>query len=224
MKSFFLRAVSPVVLSLLAALLSLVLFHWLADEIMEGETLDFDEAARAFIHAFATPALTVVMRIFSNIGGIPSVVIASLIACMALLWKRRPTAASLVSGAVGGAAILIWALKLLFQRERPQPYLGISTPADFSFPSGHALMSFCFYGVLAGILVAGESSRSQRIAIWSVAAIMAFGIGVSRIYLGVHYPSDVIGGYLAGLVWVLGVRLAALNFPDRQPTNHTVIR
>jgi undecaprenyl-diphosphatase len=81
------------------------------------------------------------------------------------------------------------------------PFFG-AVPQTYSFPSGHSLFSFCFYGVLAGLITARIESRPLRILIWILAATLVFSIGLSRIYLGVHYPSDVLGGYLAGTIWV----------------------
>jgi len=75
-------------------------------------------------------------------------------------------------------------------------------PHTYSFPSGHALCSFCFYGVLAGLLSARTKPLGWRLLIWIAAAAMVIAIGLSRIYLGVHYPSDVVAGYLAATVWV----------------------
>jgi undecaprenyl-diphosphatase len=75
-------------------------------------------------------------------------------------------------------------------------------PRTPSFPSGHSLFSFCFYGVLAGLLADRIDSRRWQVLIWTVAAVLVAAIGLSRIYLGVHYPSDVVAGYLTGTLWV----------------------
>lgn len=109
----------------------------------------------------------------------------------------------------------MWILKILFHRQRPHPYFGITVPSDYSFPSGHALVAFCFYVTLAAILTTGEHRRATRIAVWIVAAVMVVGIGISRIYLGVHYPSDVLAGYLAALFWVTGISLVYRHFRSR---------
>jgi undecaprenyl-diphosphatase len=100
-----------------------------------------------------------------------------------------------------GALALDLALKYAFHRERPPVFFG-TEPASYSFPSGHALCSFCFYGVMAGLIAARVRSPALRIAVWALAALLVIAIGVSRVYLGMHYPSDVIGGYLAAAVWV----------------------
>jgi undecaprenyl-diphosphatase len=97
-------------------------------------------------------------------------------------------------------------LKLIFRRARPEAFFGYAEPITYSFPSGHSIVSACFYGVLAAILTARMKSRARRIAIWMAAALLAFLIGLSRIYLGVHYPSDVLAGYAAAVIWVVAVR------------------
>jgi hypothetical protein len=95
-----------------------------------------------------------------------------------------------------GALVLDLSLKYAFHRPRPVPFF-VPAPYTYSFPSGHSLFSFCFYGVLAGLLTRRIRSRRWRVLIWTLAALLVATIGLSRVYLGVHYPSDVIAGYLA---------------------------
>jgi undecaprenyl-diphosphatase len=97
--------------------------------------------------------------------------------------------------------VLDLALKYIYHRTRPTAYFGMA-PHSYSFPSGHALCSFCFYGVMAGLLNARIKSLAWRLLIWLAAVALVIAIGLSRIYLGVHYPSDVVAGYLAATVWV----------------------
>ncbi len=92
-------------------------------------------------------------------------------------------------------------LKYAYHRARPVPFFG-GVPHTYSFPSGHSLVSFCVYGVLAGLLSHRVRSTTHRLLVWLVAAVLVLAIGLSRIYLGVHYPSDVLAGYLAAAVWV----------------------
>ena len=99
------------------------------------------------------------------------------------------------------AGILDASLKQAFHRVRPQVFFGMA-PTNYSFPSGHALASFCFYSVLAGLIAHRVRSIRVRVGVGVLAALMIAAIGLSRIYLGVHYPSDVIAGYLAAAMWV----------------------
>ena len=93
-------------------------------------------------------------------------------------------------------------MKLGFHRARPAPFFGIPAPNSYSYPSGHALFAVCFFGTLAWILAARRASRLARGALWGGAIVIAWLIGYSRIYLGVHYPTDVIAGYASALVWL----------------------
>jgi undecaprenyl-diphosphatase len=106
-----------------------------------------------------------------------------------------------------GEVILLFALKASFHRARPEPFFNYELPASFSFPSGHSLSSFCFYGVLAWLITARMKNHNLKMLVWFLAVLLVLFIGLSRIYLGVHYPSDVLAGYAAGLVWIVTVSL-----------------
>jgi undecaprenyl-diphosphatase len=190
---------------LLAAVLSLYLFAKLASEVREGDTISFDNAVRAWVHQFASPTITLAMKGISLLGY--DVLLLELAIAIAvflrLRWRR---AAAWLAITMAGAVLLDMALKHAFHRHRPTPFFG-DAPHSYSFPSGHALASFCFYGVLAGLVADRVKRLSVRIAVGSVAAVLVLAIGISRIYLGVHYPSDVIAGYLAAAMWV-GTMLA----------------
>lgn len=185
---------------LLAAILFLFLFAKLATEMREGETAGFDTAVRGFIHRFASPAMTQIMKGISLLGY--DLLIVELAVALAvfirLRWRR---AAAWLAITMAGAVALDIALKHAFHRPRPVPFFG-DAPHSYSFPSGHALASFCFYGVLAGLVVDRLDKLRWKIAIGVIAASLVTAIGISRIYLGVHYPSDVVAGYLAAAMWV----------------------
>jgi undecaprenyl-diphosphatase len=197
----FLEAGTVVILTV--AVGSLFLFGWLAEEMLEGATLRFDFAVRAWVHQFASPAMTRAMTAISLLGY--SILIVALViavaAFLALGWRR---AAGWLAITMAGALAMDVALKFAFRRPRPQVFFGVE-PHSYSFPSGHALCSFCFYGVLAGLIAARTRSPALRVAVGSIAATLVAAIGLSRIYLGMHYPSDVIAGYLAAAVWVSGL-------------------
>lgn len=190
---------------LLAAVLSLYLFAKLASEVREGDTISFDNAVRTWVHQFASPGMTLAMQAISLLGY--DVLLLELVIAMAvflrLRWRR---AAAWLAVTMAGAVALDMALKHAFHRHRPTPFFG-DAPHSYSFPSGHAVASFCFYGVLAGLIADRVERLSLRIAVGFVAAVLVLAIGISRIYLGVHYPSDVIAGYLAAAMWV-GTMLA----------------
>src|SRR5262249_13358292 len=118
---------------------------------------------------------------------------------------RRRAALIFVAACVGAEA-LSEILKLVFRRARPEAFFGLVSPVTYSFPSGHSVMSACFYGVVAAILTTRMESRAGKIAIWTAAVLPAVAVGFSRVYLGVHYPSDVLAGYAAAAIWVGTVR------------------
>jgi membrane-associated phospholipid phosphatase len=195
-------------LGLIAALIVVVLFGALASEVREGDTQNFDDSVRMSIHGVASPQATKLLFFATQLGA-PLVLLPLTLVCSLLfLHWRRIRAAILLTVTMAGVTFLSWLLKLIFQRARPVPFFGITTPASYSFPSGHSLASFCFYGALAALLTARLRSPVLRGAVWAAAIVIIVAVGFSRLYLGMHYPSDVIGGYATGFVWVLAVASA----------------
>jgi undecaprenyl-diphosphatase len=166
-----------------------------------------DAAARSFVQTIASPPLTAAMQAFTWLG--EGVILAPLVILVVVLFyrARRPHHAWLFGLAIGGAEILDQTLKLLFHRPRPEPFFGLPKPATYSFPSGHAMVCACFFGLAAALIAGRELRRGSRIAIWAAAALCAAMIGFSRIYLGVHYATDVIGGWVAAILWMIAVRI-----------------
>jgi membrane-associated phospholipid phosphatase len=193
----------------LIAAAALFIFGWLAEEMLEGDTQRFDSFVRAAIHQHATPGLTHLMMGFSFIGSVGAVSVLCVVILSAFLYFRRVRLAALLAVTMIGMAALDFTLKLAFHRPRPVAFFGPS-PSSYSFPSGHAFGALCFYGVLAAIFAARAPEKAAKSCIWTGAVLLIGMIGLSRIYLGVHYPSDVIAGYCAGAVWV-----AAVGFLDR---------
>jgi undecaprenyl-diphosphatase len=195
--------------ALLVAAAALFVFGWLSEEMLEGDTQKLDMFVRSSVHQHSTPGLTRLMQAFSFLGSVGAVSSLCLVILAALLYLRRRRMAALLGITMIGMVALDEALKLSFHRPRPVAFFG-PTPSSYSFPSGHAFGALCFYGVLAAILAPRVHGRIAKWAIWSAAVFLIAMIGFSRIYLGVHYPSDVIAGYAAGAVWV-----AAIGFLDR---------
>src|SRR5215467_4606614 len=186
--------------SLLVAAGGLFLFAWIAEEVMEDNTRRFDTAVRGWVHQYSSPAMTSAAKIASWLGeyGVTIAFVIALALFLVLRWRR---AAAWLTITLAGALVLDLSLKYAFHRQRPTPFFG-PLPHTYSFPSGHALFSFCFYGVLAGLIADRVKSRAAEACVWVGAALLVAAIGLSRIYLGVHYPTDVIAGYVAAAVWV----------------------
>ena len=193
-----------------------LLFAALAGAMEAGVTQPFDSAIRASIHAIASDRLTAFARLFSFIGSNPVWITAAVVATAALWLTAQRKQALALAISMLGAGVLENALKLAFHRLRPESFFG-AAPETYSFPSGHAMFATCFYGAVAFILIAGFRSLAARAAIWMSAAIIVLSIGLSRVYLGVHYPSDVLAGYLVGSAWLTLLRTAgAFTFAARR--------
>ena len=191
---------AAILASLGAAVLALFLFAWLGNEMLQGDTQHFDQMIREWVHRYASPGMTSAMNAISLLGY--NILIVELAIALAIFaWLRWRRALLWLAVAMTGSLVLDLTLKYIYHRTRPTAYFGMA-PHSYSFPSGHALCSFCFYGVVAGLLSARIKSLALQMVIWCLAAALVIAIGVSRIYLGVHYPSDVVAGYLAATVWV----------------------
>jgi undecaprenyl-diphosphatase len=186
---------------------ALLAFAALANEMLEGDTQHFDAWVRGGIHQYASPALTSFLRVVTVLGA-PSVLLTlSILSAAGFLFARKDRGLFLLVITMIGAKVLEVVLKLSFHRTRPVPFFDALPPSSYSFPSGHAIGSFCFYSMVAAIISARTRSRIVRIAVWALADLLITLIGISRIYLGVHYPSDVLAGYAAAFIWVIMVSL-----------------
>jgi undecaprenyl-diphosphatase len=206
-------AIVPVTLGLAAV--ALLCFSWLSEELLERGTARFDSGVRGLIHEYASPPVTAVFRFVTNLGDWP-VILAGTLALLFFFWYRGDRdQVGLLLVTMTGAGILDGVLKLAFHRLRPDPFFG-SKPTTYSFPSGHALISLCFYGLIAGMLSFQLEKRWERVLVWCAAVLIIGLVGISRIYLGVHWPSDVLAGYSAALIWMGAVRALAFRVEARR--------
>ena len=203
-------------LGLGTAIIALIFFGWLADEALEGDARWFDDATRAAVHQFASPLLTAIMRGFSFVGSTIALTAGTIIVVVRFAMRKWKREAKLFAITMIGAGLLNITLKLAFKRPRPVPFFNLSAPETYSFPSGHSLTSAVFFGALAAILTARIKSKRVRLGVWIVSAAMFLLIGLSRIYLGVHYTTDVIAGFAAALIWILVVRFVEMGLVRRR--------
>ncbi len=183
------------------AVLSIALFAWLAAQVLDGHTMGFDLYVRALVHEDIPSSLLPLMAGLSLLG---SAVDLGMLSVVLVFWLWRAqwrSGSAALAASMLGAAVLDVSLKQIFHRSRPLAFFG-SEPHSYSFPSGHALASFCFFVVLAAVLAPGITRHLLRALVWIMAALLVAAIGLSRVWLGVHYPTDVLGGYAAGSVWV----------------------
>jgi len=189
-----------------AAVAALLLFGWLARDVLLHQTIRFDALVRGVVHAWASPALTDFFQAMSWIGSAWVLLPFAMLFAWRLWAAGRSQAAWLSLMSAIGAEVLDAILKLAFHRPRPEPFFGYPLPPTYSFPSGHSLVSASVFGVAAALATAGMQSRARIAAVWTGAAALTLAIGISRIYLGVHYPSDVAAGFAAAVIWVAAVR------------------
>ncbi|WP_372013317.1 phosphatase PAP2 family protein [Pseudoxanthomonas sp. 10H] len=192
-------------------LLPLWLFAELADEVHEFEDMVFDDALLLWLQARAGPGLDAFFAFVSRIGYAWGVIPVDIALCVALLLARRWREAVFATSALAGSALLNLGTKAFFRRERPSLWESIAPETTFSFPSGHAMGSMTLAAVV--VLLAWPGRWRWPVL---VAALAFTGlVGLSRLYLGVHYPSDVLAGWAAGLAWTAGVYLVL--FRRRRP-------
>jgi undecaprenyl-diphosphatase len=167
-----------------------------------------DQAAHAWFQHQRSPGLTALFSTMTLIGG--TIGLSSLVAVLLtllLVWKERASALYLVLTAVGGA-LLNLGLKMIFARARPDLTSAISVARWYSFPSGHAMDSFVVFGSMAYLALRQPWRWRVESACLAGALTLAALIGVSRIYLGVHWLSDIIGGWCAATVWLATTTVA----------------
>jgi undecaprenyl-diphosphatase len=193
---------------MVASALALALFVWLGLLIRSGHPTPFDLAGRAAVRALENPTLSAIMWGASVYGAPVRLSPVGLLAVAVFLYRGWRRGALLVLVTLVGAWVLDSGLKLLYARARPRPFFDFyPAPESYSFPSGHALFSVCFFGGLAVLLTHRLNGRALQAAVWVAAVALILLIGGSRVYLGVHYPTDVVGGYAVGIAWVTAVAL-----------------
>jgi undecaprenyl-diphosphatase len=211
---------------LLAAAGCLWLFGGLAEDLITGDPLvRFDRALADYLHSHASPPLTTFFLIVTAFGSIEAMVLLGVAVAAFLVWERRWTFLGTWLAAVAGSAVLDHLLKGFFARPRPFFEHPLLVETSYSFPSGHAMESLVAYGMLAYFGVLALKSWRARVGVVFGAALLVVLIGFSRMYLGVHYFSDVIAGYAAGGVWlsalITGAETIRCGKHDNKPRDQT---
>lgn len=199
------------VLWFIGVLLPLAVFVSLADEIHQAEAFHFDHAVLLRMHALASPLLDTLFVGISKFGYQWGVIPVDMLVVVLLLFRRCWREACFAAIAFLGSALLNVFSKQIFQRDRPGLWESIAPETTFSFPSGHAMGSMTLVSAL--VLLAWPTRWRWPVIVGGGCFVLL--VGTSRVYLGVHYPSDILAGWCAALVWVLGVYL--LGFQRRTP-------
>ncbi len=199
------------VAGLLVSVLATVAFVEIAEEVAEGDTRRFDQAVLLWINAHSPGWLDEPMRAVTALGNYEVVLPLLIFSALAFYLKGRSISAALLAVSTIGGIVLTTVLKAVFGRARPELFDSGYAASFYSFPSGHASVAVGFYGTLA-LLLAWRLTGLPRWAVTLGAATLVLVIGFSRLYLGVHYPTDIFAGFLAATLWVAAVAVAYLLY------------
>ncbi|WP_426103190.1 phosphatase PAP2 family protein [Massilia sp. TSP1-1-2] len=203
----FLERHGTLLVLFLCVLIPLVLFGLLADEVADKHPFWFDQPIMAALHARSTPLFDSIMLGASIAGSTYGLLPFNLAIFGFCVWRRKMHAATFWVLATGGALLLNLLAKEFFQRTRPSFWQSIAPENSFSFPSGHAM---CSMATAAALVVLFRRSQ-WRAHVTAIAVLFVLMVGMSRPYLGVHFPSDILAGWTAALAWVVGLALSGAH-------------
>ncbi len=196
--------------TLCVAAAALLAFMMLVDEVLEGETREFDEWVLRALRNPADPAdpigpwwVEAVFRDITALGGTTVIVLITAAAIVYLLIEGKRGTALLVLAAIGGGTLVSQLLKGVFARPRPELVAHLVETRSLSFPSGHAMLSAVTFLTLGALIARVQTRRRLKIYFLSLAITLTLMIGASRVYLGVHWPTDVLAGWCLGAAWAM---------------------
>jgi undecaprenyl-diphosphatase len=204
---------------ILLAVAAALLFALLAGWMQAGQSMPFDLQVRGAVHAWASPLATYLLLAISMLGSEWVMLPLGAVLVWRLATLGRGRQAFLLAAVTLSAELASNILKLAFHRLRPAVFFGLTPAENYSFPSGHAFVGTVFYCVLATILVTFEPLRRKQLWIAAAAALMVLAIGFSRVYLGYHYPSDILGGWICAAAW-LGLSGPPVNTAGQPQEKH----
>ena len=204
-------------------------FIQIASEMAEGDTMSFDRWLIEALRSAADPSIPVgpawlraAMVDVTALGGVSVVTLLTVVVVFYLVTVRKEATALFVAASITGGALLGVALKAAFMRPRPDVVAHLVDVTSTSFPSGHATNSAVVYLTLGALLARTQTSRRVRAYLMAVAIALTLTVGFSRVYLGVHWPSDVVAGWCVGAAWATLCALLARTLQRRrtleQPT------
>ncbi|HEX6161221.1 MAG TPA: phosphatase PAP2 family protein, partial [Thermoanaerobaculia bacterium] len=184
------------------AALAFWFFKKQADHVVEGHADIYDDAIMEAVHKVDTPAVNHTMHLATQLGSHAAIGTAAALTAVMMIRRGRKHDAWTVVVSTGGAMAINTILKNVFRRQRPQELARrIKLPRSHSFPSGHSLLSAATYPIVMHHLVERQSLPVQAMA-HTAAGLIILSVGFSRVYFGVHFPSDVLGGFAAGFGWL----------------------
>ena len=189
-------------LGMMACVTMLLLFFHLAQETLWANEMDLiDSIVIWIVRYYSSPFWDKIMLAFTGVGSAYFFSLAAMFLLAILAFYRRWRDGMAMAVCLGGGVLLNILLKNIVARPRPE-VLPVISATGYSFPSGHAMVALCFYGISAYLLSRFFPTFFGRMFIFLLTGILVMMIGISRIYLGVHYPSDVLAGYAAGATWL----------------------
>jgi undecaprenyl-diphosphatase len=197
-------------------------FAALASDVKEGDTRSFDSRILLAMRRpgdlapIGSPAVQEAVRDVSALGGVTLLSLVTVVTVGFLVLDGKSHMAGFAAAAVVGGMVVATLLKDAFQRPRPEIVPHLVYAGNSSFPSGHSMMSALTYLTLAALLARSQERRRLKAYFLLLAALITFMVGVSRVYLGVHWPTDVLAGWMAGTVWALVCWLAARWLQSRK--------
>lgn len=218
-KSFVKMISLETIISMAVFSSALLLFVFLAQGILDSDTFLFDQRAFQFANIYISPVHTQLMQYISFLGSHLFLIPANLVLIIVFILKGERWNSIKIPSVAISSVLMMLLLKLIFQRERPVDPL-LAQAAGFSFPSGHALMSITFYGLILYILIKQQRSIWLKFLYALIFTGFILMIGFSRIYLRVHYASDVIAGFSLGLVWLMISLWTLSNIENRYFKSH----
>lgn len=193
-----------IIISVILSLSALFIFLKIGTEVLEQEIFSIDTYLMNFISGIRSSITTEIMLFFTSLSSSTVFIGVSVFMIFYLYLKRKKDAIIYLSILYSGV-IINYLLKILFQRPRPDfPLIHENT---YSFPSGHAMNGFVLYATLSYFIFRESKNLKLTILVSILSTILIFCIGISRVYLGVHYPSDIIAGYIAGFLWFISAIL-----------------
>ena len=202
------------ILALVMFLITLFVFVAIADEIVLEHENTFDQSISSFIQSFQTDSFTQLMKGVTFFGSSTFLFPAYIILILYFLLRKKGRLALDISMIGLSSTGILFLFKDIFRRHRPLDPL-ISDVTGFSFPSGHSFSSFTFFGMLIYILWQAKIHTGWKVFVAIVLVLFAASIALSRVYLRVHYPSDVVAGFCLSILWLM-ISLWVLHKADRE--------
>ena len=178
------------------------LFGWLADEVLEHEFISLNTSILLAIHAHRSPVLDELAITITNVGSPIGIAVIGVLLTASLLLMKRYVDLGTFAVILIGAAILVFSFKLLFHQVRPRVFEPLVPEGDFSFPSGHSLTSFAVWGFFAWWIVSLDARAVWRWILGALGLVISMLVALSRLYIGVHWPTDVLAGMLLAFSWI----------------------